>query len=167
MKTDDWRGNEKNINLVFLWQYNLTVVQCKGLSLKARERFQYQALPKSWNCQKGGVWSDPCQDFSGGFDKVYIGQSKVIREGVQKNVFFRTKSLTADPTHPPHAQYQIFSIMRLVLFRYQNFPRPIPIFRKNEKFPILVRQTLINMTLFLTKEFWARPSPTHSLGLFP
>ena len=44
-----------------------------------REGWQKQALPKSWNCQKKGG-SDPCQDFSGEFEKVYKGQPTVIMD---------------------------------------------------------------------------------------
>ena len=38
------------------------------------------ALPKSWRAQKGGGARDPCQDFSGGCDKLYKGQPKVIMD---------------------------------------------------------------------------------------
>ena len=44
-----------------------------------REGLQWQVLPKSWHCQKGGWgWIWPMPRFSGGFDKVYKGQTKVI-----------------------------------------------------------------------------------------
>ena len=44
--------------------------------IQVRELLQYQALPKSWHAQKGGGGGYPCQDFSGGFEKVYKGQLK-------------------------------------------------------------------------------------------
>ena len=44
-----------------------------------KEGLQWQVLPKSWHCQKGGWgWIWPMPRFSGGFDKVYKGQTKVI-----------------------------------------------------------------------------------------
>ena len=40
-------------------------------SFQVREQLQKKALSKSWHCQKG-EGSDPCQDFSGGFDNIKV-----------------------------------------------------------------------------------------------